>query len=335
LSFLLASLLAGFTAFSYAELSVRYPLSAGEVVYVEKGVGLRWLAILVGVLIIMTGIVSAATIARGFVGYLQVFVDFPGVWAIVLLVLALGVLSAWGIAESAGVAAMISLLEVAGLLLIIWVTQPSVDAAVQTLHNLSQGVDGGGAVGLFLGAFLAFYAFIGFEDMVNVAEEVRDPGRDLPRAILLALGVSTLLYFLLTFATVSTTSPAALAASDAPLAYVYHVVTGSDPWVTAISLVAVVNGALIQIIMSSRVCYGMSRRGWAPEWLGRVHPLTRTPLIATVLVTVLVMLMAPWIPIESLARATSFFILMVFTLVNLALWRIKRRPRNAHGLRGV
>jgi amino acid transporter len=331
LSFLLASLLAGFTAFSYAELSVRYPFSAGEVVYIEKGVGVRWLAILVGVLIIMTGIVSAATIARGFVGYLQVFVDFPGTWAIVLLVLSLGALSVWGIAESVSVAALMTLVEVAGLLLIIWVARPSADAAVQTLHNLALGTDGGGALGIFLGAFLAFYAFIGFEDMVNVAEEVRDPGRDLPRAILLALGISTLLYFLVTFAAVAVTEPAALAQSDAPLAFVYRAVTGGDPWViSAISLVAVVNGALIQIIMASRVAYGMSRRGWAPGWLGRVHAVTRTPIIATVLVAALVVLMALWLPIESLARATSFFILMVFTLVNIALWRIKRRPDDDH-----
>ena len=86
-----------------------------------------------------------------------------------------------------------------------------------------------------------------------------------------------------------------------------------------------INGALIQIIMASRVCYGMGRKGWAPAWLSRVHPVTRTPVIATLLVTALVILMALWLPIESLARATSFFILMVFTLVNIALWRIKHR----------
>jgi amino acid transporter len=186
--------------------------------------------------------------------------------------------------------------------------------------------------GVFLGAFLAFYAFIGFEDMVNVAEEVKQPQRNLPRAILLALGLSTLLYFAVALVAVSAVAPARLAASGAPLAYLYQQATQAEPrLITAISMLAVVNGALIQIIMVSRVCYGMGNRGWAPGWLARVHPVTRTPLIATVLVTVLVMLVALWLPLESLARATSFFILLVFILVNLSLWRIKHRGHDDYG----
>jgi amino acid transporter len=191
----------------------------------------------------------------------------------------------------------------------------------------------GTAQGIFLGAFLAFYAFIGFEDMVNVAEEVRRPQRNLPRAILLALGLSTLLYFAVTLVAVSAVHPAQLAASAAPLAHIYQQATGAEPLlITVISMIAVINGALIQIIMASRVCYGMGNRGWAPLWLARVHPVTRTPVTATVLVTALVMLMALWLPLESLARATSFFILLVFVLVNLSLWRIKHRA--ADGYRG-
>ena len=326
LSFLLASLLAGFTAFSYAELAARYPLSAGEVVYIQQGLRLRWLAILVGALIIMTGIVSAATIARGFTGYLLVFVDVPDSLAIVALLLILGLLCAWGIAASVRVAALITVAEAGGLLLIVWVALPSADQAAQTLHHLAAWQGNAGALGIFLAAFLAFYAFIGFEDMVNVAEEVRQPERNLPHAILIALAISTLLYFAVAFVAVSIADPRALATSDAPLAYLYRQATGAEPGlITGISLLAVINGALIQIIMASRVCYGMGRKGWAPAWLSRVHPVTRTPVIATLLVTALVILMALWLPIESLARATSFFILMVFTLVNIALWRIKHR----------
>jgi amino acid transporter len=326
LAFLLASLLAGFTALSYAELAARYPVSAGEVVYIHKGLRLPWLAILVGALIIVTGIVSAATIARGFTGYLRVFVDVPDSVAIIALLSILGLLCAWGIAASVRVAALMTVAEAAGLLLIVWVARPSADQAVQTLHHLAVWQGSAGALGIFLAAFLAFYAFIGFEDMVNVAEEVREPERNLPYAILVALAISTLLYFAVAFVAVSIADPQALAASDAPLAYLYRQATGAEPGlITGISLLAVINGALIQIIMASRVSYGMGRKGWAPAWLSRVHPVTRTPVIATVLVTVLVILMALWLPIESLARATSFFILMVFTLVNIALWRIKRR----------
>ncbi|HFD78787.1 MAG TPA: amino acid permease [Gammaproteobacteria bacterium] len=326
-SFLLASLLAGFTAFSYAELSARYPFSAGEVVYLQRGLGIRALSLLVGVLIILTGIVSAATIARGFAGYLEVFVSLPENLAITLLVLCLGALAAWGISQSVWVAAAMTLIEIGGLLLILWSARPSPERLGSALESLITLPDGSALKGIFLGAFLAFYAFIGFEDMVNVAEEVRNPRRNLPLAILLALGLATLLYFAIAVVAVSAVDPARLADSDAPLALIYRQARGSDPhFIAAISLIAVVNGALIQIIMAARVCYGMGRRGWLPGWLARVNRVTHTPLAATVLVTLLVLLMALWLPIETLARSTSFFVLVIFTLVNLSLWRLKHRP---------
>ncbi|MEE9287103.1 MAG: amino acid permease [Gammaproteobacteria bacterium] len=123
--------------------------------------------------------------------------------------------------------------------------------------------------------------------------------------------------------------PGELARSDAPLALVYQCVTGGDPvLISVISSLAVTNGALIQIIMCSRVCYGLSRQGWLPEVLGRIHTVTRTPLIATALISAAILIMALWLPIETLAKATSFLILVVFALINLALWRIKQRePR--------
>ncbi len=326
LSFLLAALLAGFTALSYAELSARHPFSAGEVIYIQQGLGIRLLAILTGLLVILAGIVSAATIARGFTGYLQVFVPFPAMTAIVLLVTGLGVLAAWGITQSILAAAAMTLVEIGGLLLILWAAQPGAAALLHTLESQMLPLDAIQAQGVFLGAFLAFYAFIGFEDMVNIAEEVQQPERNLPRAILLALGISSLLYFAVALVAVSAVTPAQLAAAEAPLAYLYQQSRQADPLLIAlISMVAVVNGALIQIIMASRVCYGMGSRGWAPAWLARVNPVTRTPLYATALVSSLVMFMALWLPLESLARATSFFVLLVFALVNISLWRIKHR----------
>jgi APA family basic amino acid/polyamine antiporter len=324
LSFILASLMATFTAFSYAELSARYPFSAGEVIYIEKGLGIRLLSALVGLFIIATGVVSAATLARGFVGYLQVFIPIPDEVAIVMLLLSLGGFAVWGISQSVILAVLITLLEVSGLLLILWVAMPEPGVLINTVETLTLSLDSFALQGIYLGAFLAFYAFIGFEDMVNVAEEVRNPQRNLPLAILFALGISTLLYFAITVVAVSVVSPAQLAQSDAPMAFLYQQVKGADPiLITAISLVAVVNGALVQIIMASRVCYGMGRRGWLPARLARLNPVTRTPVIATVLVTLLMLLFALWLPIESLARATSYFILLVFTLVNVSLWRIK------------
>jgi APA family basic amino acid/polyamine antiporter len=324
LSFLLAALLASLTAFTYAELSARYPLSAGEAVYVEKGLGIRILPVVVGILITLAGIVSAATIMKGFAGYLLVFVPVPADASIPLMVLLLGGLAVWGIAESVAVAAVITVVEVAGLLLIIGIAAPGM-AALGPLAAELPPLTGTVLPGILMGAFLAFYAFIGFEDMVNVAEEVRQPERNLPRAILLALLISSVLYLLVSVAAITSLPPERLAAADAPLAVLYESVTGREPvLITLISMLAVVNGALIQIIMASRVCYGMAIQHWLPACFGRVHRQTRTPVMATVTVAVLVLLAALWFPIEVLAKATSFFLLVVFALVNLSLWRLKR-----------
>jgi amino acid transporter len=324
LSFLIASLLACVTAFVYAELSARYPLSAGEAVYVQEGIGIRSLSALVGLLIILAGIVSAAAIVRGFTAYLQVFVVVPNFIAMPLLVLLLGGIAAWGIGESVRVAALVTLVEIFGLLLIIWVAGPQLMDVRPDFADFSPLLGSEPWYGIFIGGFLAFYAFIGFEDMVNVAEEVRDPGRNLPHAIMLALLISSVLYFLVALSATISVPPHLLAEAEAPLAFLYQYVTGRKPvLITSVSLFAVVNGALIQIIMASRVCYGMSRRQWLPEVFGRVNGLTRTPVVATVIVSLAVLIMALWLPVETLARATSYFLLLVFSLVNLSLWRLK------------
>ncbi len=324
LAFLLASLLACLTAFTYAELVARYPLSAGEVIYVQNGIGFRPLSRLVGLLIIMAGIVSAATILRGFSGYLQVLVSVPDVLAIPLLVLLLGGLAVWGIVESVAVAAIFTGIGIAGLLLIIWVAAPGLLQSQPAVTDFMPLLEPDVWYGVFAGSFLAFYAFIGFEDMVNVAEEVVRPEVNLPRAILTALALSTLLYFLVTLVAVVSVPVATLAGQDAPLAYLYQFVTGRKPVIiTLIGLFAVINGALIQIIMASRVCYGMARQHLLPAVLARVHTMTRTPAVATVLVSGVVLVLALWFPIESLAKATSYFLLLVFCLVNLSLWRLK------------
>jgi amino acid transporter len=325
-SFLLASLLAGLTAFSYAELSARFPVSAGEAVYVQEGIGLRPVAALVGLLIILAGVVSAATILRGFAGYLQVFLPAPEYAVILVMTVMLGGLAAWGIIESVWTAATVTLVEIAGLFIILWAAAPDMLAARPEWSDFAPLTEGVQWTGIFIGGFLAFYAFIGFEDMVNVAEEVQEPQRNLPRAILLALVVATVLYFLVALAAIVSAPTDQLAESDAPMAWLYHHLTGREPvTITVISLFAVINGALIQVIMASRVGYGMARKGWLPAVFGRVNARTRTPIVATVAVSALLLLMALWLPIETLAKATSYFLLIVFTLVNLSLWRLKRQ----------
>jgi len=333
-SFFVAALLATFTGFSYAELSSRYPKSAGEAVYVQEGLGRRELSLVIGFLIILTGIVSAATIIKGFVGYLQVFVNVPDALAITLAAVALCGLAVWGISESVKAATMITLVEVGGLLFIVFVAGGSLSQLPDRWPELIPGTRTVVWEGILLGAFLAFYAFIGFEDMVNVAEEVKDPTRTLPKAILLALGAATVLYMLVALVVVLALPPAELAETRAPLATIYERTTGQPPTViTLISLFAIINGALIQIVMGARVLYGMSREGWIPRWLGSVHARTRTPHLATIVVTTIILVLALWFPLVALAKFTSFIILVVFAFINLSLIRIKRRHPSPAGAR--
>lgn len=330
LAFLLAALVAGITALTYAELSSRYPVAAGEAVYLQEGFGLRWVSTLTGILIALAGMLSAATISRGFMGYFEVFIQLPQAWVLFGLLTLLGLLAIWGIAESVKVAALFTAVEIGGLLLIIVVAFPAPETLNKTFSEIPAINHASIWPGILTGAFLAFYAFIGFEDMVNVAEEVRDPSKNMPRAIFTALGIATLLYALVGLVAIADLPPKVLANSDAPLALVYSHATGAKPIaITLISLFAVVNGALIQIIMASRVFYGMSQQGWLPAFLSRVNPNTRTPVTATVLVVALILSLALWFPLLQLAKYTSYLILVIFLLVNLALLRIRKSPAPA------
>lgn len=325
-AFMLAASVAALTAFTFAEFSSRFPVSGGAALYVHKGFNRPRLTLLVGLLMVTTGIVSSATITRGFVGYLDIFVELPPSFTIIVLVAALCALASWGIQQSVATAAAITLLEIGGLLLIIAVAvlvgaPESPATAVPDINTSTQGV----WAGLLGGSFLAFYAYIGFEDIVNVAEEVKSPERAMPTALGLALIIATLLYAGATFAALQILPPESLAASDAPLADVYAEATGNSPWfISLISMFAVINGALIQIIMCSRIAFGLSQEELLPKVLGQLHPRTQTPINATIGAAVLIAIAALSLSTETLARFTTTILLVVFVLVNLALLRIKQ-----------
>ncbi|NNG06063.1 MAG: amino acid permease [Inquilinus sp.] len=326
-SFLVASLLAAFSALSFAELSARFPRAAGEAVYVREGLQSHRLALAVGLLVALSGTVSAAAIVNGAVGYVHDFVGLPGVAIIVGIVLVLGLTAAWGIRESVTLASLFTVIEIGGVLLVIWAGWRAAGHAPGILPP-TPTFDVGIGAGILAGAVLAFYAFLGFEDMVNVAEEVKDVRRTLPLAILLTMAVTALLYVLLSMAAVRAVPPAELAASAAPMTLVFQRGTGwSGEAISLIAIFAILNGALIQMIMASRVLYGLSAQGQLPALLGMVNPRTRTPLPATVLVIGAVLALALLLPIEPLARTTSLLVLTVFSLVNLSLWRLKRREQ--------
>ena len=334
LAFLLAALLVAFTALSYSALASRYPLSAGEALYMHRAFGIPGLSTLLGLMIVAMGVISSAGIIRGAVGYLATFVQLPDALVLVLIPLLLGSIALWGIEASVRVAALFTLLEVLALVVVIWVGRASLLSPTVDLPVFSLPFGTAAWHGILLGALLAFYAFIGFEDMVNIAEEVVEPRRSMPLAIVLTLLVTLLLYVLVSLTAVLNVPPAELAASDAPLALIYQSATGREPWlISLVSLVAVINGALVQMIMASRMLFGLARQGWLWRGLAHIHPRRRTPDRSTLLVTLLVLGFALWQPLEVLAKLTSFIVLLVFGLMNLALLRIQRREAPPSGIR--
>lgn len=325
ISFLIAALIAGFTAFTYAELSSRYPKSAGEAYYANQAFTRKWLAALLGWSVVMIGLVSAATMSNGFVGYFQTFVDLPSWLVIVFFVIFMTVVAAWGISESVWLAAIITIIEVAGLLFVIVVSGESVASSDISAVELIPSMDGVVWTGILLGAFLSFYAYIGFEDMVNIAEEVKNPHRTLPLAIILAIAISTILYVIVAIVAVYVLPPEQLGQSKAPLKDIVQRSSESGAVIiSVISLIAVINGALIQLIMASRVLYGMANQKIAPTFFAYVHPKTRTPLWSTFTVSIVVLILALGFSLVTLATVTSFITLLVFAIMHLSLIRVKQ-----------
>ncbi len=326
LAFLLAASVAALSAFSFAELCARFPVSAGEAQYVTAAFGTRWLGPFVGLLVILTGAVSAATLANAVGEFLLELAGSPLALNVCLIVLALAILAAWGIAESVTAAAAITVIELVGLAAVLVLRGGELGALPERWAEVVRPDAELGWAGLAFGAFLAFYAYIGFEDMVNVAEEVRDPRRNLPIAILVSLVATSVLYVLVCLVAVLAVPPDELAASRIPVADIVGAeARRARAVLSGISVLAGVNGALIQIVMAARIVHGLRRHSPALGWLSAVHPRTRTPVRATAAIAALVLFLALWFPLVTLAAATSTIILVVFALVNLALLRIRRR----------
>ncbi|WGW03310.1 APC family permease [Tropicibacter oceani] len=317
LSFLLAGLIAAPTALSYAEFSTRHPEAAGEAVYVARGFGRDWLGIAVGLAIVLAGVISAAAVLRGGAGYLLALVDLPVALVVVALGGALTLVAIIGVLESLGLAALFTLIEVVGLALIVWA-----GASAVPLAGVSGAVPWGG---IGAGAVLAFFAFIGFEDIVNMAEEVIAPERTLPRAIVLSLVIASALYALVVWAALRVVPPQALAGSEQPLALVWATATGgSGRFLAAIAVFAALNGVLAQMVMAARVLFGLGKAGGALGVFHHAHPRFGTPVLASLVLGAAVVVGALSLPLAVLAEATSVVLLAVFVLVNAALIAVKR-----------
>jgi amino acid transporter len=332
-SFLLASVMAALTALSFAELSGRYPRCAGAALYVKEGFSSERLSIIVGLLVVAAALVSSAAIVNGFTAYLGEFIELDRFTAIIIVTLTIGAIAAWGIAESVSIAAFVTVVEIAGLLLVIAVSYSGLAELPDRWRELLPATDSASWYGIYAGSLLAFYAFIGFEDMVEVAEETRQVRRNLPIGIMLTLAITTLLYMAIMVTAVMAMPPEELAQSPVPLARLYEHYTGSDATIISIiGLFALINGALIQVILASRVLYGMSSRNLLPALLSMVNQRTQTPLVATALSTVAILLLAESGTLATLAEATSLIMLVVFSLVNLSLLHVKRKHPEPEGL---
>jgi amino acid transporter len=332
-AFGVALVVAGLTALTYAELGGRFPRSAGESFFTEQAFGRPALSLLVGWMVLSSGILSLATVSVAFGGYMTGLVPgLPPSATVVGILLLLAAINFRGMRESSASNIIATMVELTGLLIVIVAGALFLGRSPDA--GILQTIEAGRAVGwreITSGAALGFFAFIGFEDMVNVAEEVKDPERNMPRAILIALCVTGVIYLLVVLVATSVVAPNVLGGSEAPLLSVVQRATDivPDRLFTLIALFAVANTGLLNFIMASRLIYGMSRQGLLPAALGTVHPRRRTPHLAVL--TVLAVALALALPgtLTYLAGTTSLLLLLVFFMVNISLIVIKRRKRRA------
>lgn len=350
LAFAAGFMAAGLTALSYASLGSRYPKAAGAAYVTQRAFRAPWLSYVVGMVVTVSGMLSMAVQARAFTGYFAGMLGYapPGaggplepapetLWlmGITAFVAALTFINWWGIKLSSRFTIFCTLVEAAGLLFIIAVSLPYW-GGVDYLE--APVAEGGIAAALTLalvlqGAALTFYAFLGFEDMINVSEEVRDAERNFPLGVIAAMGSAAMIYMAVAIGAVSVVPYRELGASGQPLV---DVAVRGAPWFpawlfSAVAMFAIANTALVNFIMSSRVLYGMGRMGMLPRLLAALHPTRRTPVLAIYTVAGMVLLLAVSGDIRKLATSTSILLLCSFVVINAALLALKRRPGEAKG----
>jgi basic amino acid/polyamine antiporter, APA family len=334
-AFGLALVMALFTAGSYAELVSKYPHAGGAALYVHRGYGNPLFTFLVAFAVMASGVTSAAALASAFGGdYLSVFVEVETVVAGLVLLALIALVNLRGISESVKLNVGFTLVELGGLLLIVLIAAVALgqgDAQMSRAFEFKEGESI--LVATLAGAALAFYALIGFEDSVNVAEETRQPRRTYPKALFGGLAIAGLIYLLVTIGASAVVPTSDLAASDGPLLEVVKQgPLGVDTKVfSAIGLLALSNGALINLIMASRLLYGMSEERVLPAPFGAVLPERRTPWVAILFVTALAAILVITGSLEKLADTTVALLVIVFAIVNVTvLWLRREEAEHDH-----
>jgi basic amino acid/polyamine antiporter, APA family len=312
-AFLIGGVVAFLTALAYAELATSYPRAAAEFTYLKKAFP-KWpaLATSTGLLVALSGAATAATVAISFASYLDAFIEVPAVIVALALLAIMAGLNIVGVKASGWVNAAFTILEAGGLVLFVGVgaTTPEFGDAMLAAPN----------AGVLSGAALVFFAFLGFENIANLAEEAKDPTRDLPRAIFLSLAVSTLLYVAVALAASALSSPESLAASGAPLTDAARSQSRSIAGALGgIALFATANTALVSILVASRVVFGMARDRHLPEWMAKILPSRKTPWPAILVVSAVAAALVPFGKVGVVASVSSFAALVAFFVVNVAL----------------
>lgn len=335
LAFLVAMVAALLTALSYASLGSRHPRAAGAAYIAQRAYGMPLVSFVVGLTVVCSSLTSIATQAAVFAANFAAFFGISALptWALgggFLLVIAGLVLR--GITESMWVNVLCTLAEAGGLLLVVAVGLPYW-GSVDLLATPVAAAGDAKWVLVFQGGVLTFFAFIGFEDTLNVAEECRDPARTVPLSLVLSMLIGALLYMAVAITAVSVVPAQELAAAPGPLTEVMKRAAPRIPPLvfTGITLFAVANTALVNYVTSTRLVYGMARQGLLPAVLGRVHAGARTPDVATLVLLGIVLPLATFGGIAHLASATVLLLLVVFAAVNGALFVLQGRAGESRG----
>lgn len=337
LPFVIGFAVALLTAASYAELVGKYPRAAGAALYTQRAFRVPFLTFIVAFMVMCSGLSSASAAARAFAGdYLAELVDVPPTLVAILFVLALAALNLRGVSESVKTNVVLTVVELTGLLIIIGIGVFAVFAGEGDPGRLGEihSADGTGyavLTGVLGATALGFFAFVGFEDSVNMAEETVEPSRTFPRALFVGVCVTGTIYVLVALVSSLLVDYRVLEGSSGPLLEVVKAADVSFPpeLFAVIALFAVSNSALINIMMASRLCYGMANERILPAFMGRVLPSRRTPVVGIVFVSLLAVALVSTGEIEGLGDTTSFLLLCVFAVVNVAVL-VLRKDRVGH-----
>jgi len=313
LAFIFSAIMALLTGLSYAELSSMFPKSGAEYDYVTNAFNSR-LAFVIGWLVFLSGVLAAATVALGFAGYFAALTSVPLLISAIVLIIVLTALLAYGVKETARVAVIATVIEVAGLVIIIAIGLPHLGSV--NYWEMPQGYSG-----LFAASALIFFAYQGFESIVKFSEETKKPETTVPKALLLALVISVILYVLVALSVVSVMGWQQLAVSNAPFADIVSGTLGPDAAViiTIVALFATANTALMAMYASSRILYGMAGSSSLTAMLAWVHPARRTPWIAIIICGVLSGMLLFAGDIAFIANVTNFTLFITFIAINAAV----------------